>query len=170
MEGARLQASRLGIRRQSMDLNTIVLEVSESFRAQSKTRGVGLSTHLNQRLVVNADPARLSQVLYNLLSNALKFTPVAGHVGVETDAEAGFAIVRVRDTGVGLTPPQILKLFQPFSQVHDTMQTTRPGTGLGLYISRGIVELHDGRIWAESLGPNQGCTFVFAIPLAPEGP
>jgi signal transduction histidine kinase len=73
--------------------------------------------------------------------------------------------VSVTDSGVGIKPEDIGRLFEPFSQLHDTMQKTNAGTGLGLYICKGIVEGHDGRIWCESPGPGKGSTFAFEIPL-----
>jgi signal transduction histidine kinase len=78
--------------------------------------------------------------------------------------------VEVTDTGVGLTPSDMALLFQPFSQVGDQAVKTQQGTGLGLYLAKGIVERHDGRIWAESPGPGRGSTFGFEVPLAVEPP
>ncbi|MCA1812508.1 MAG: PAS domain S-box protein [Halobacteriales archaeon] len=165
LEVARLQAGRLGIDRRPMDLNRIVLEAAESFQEPARQAGVALQTHLNPDLRLEGDAKRLTQVMFNLLSNAIKFTPRGGQVIVETARVRGGALVRVRDTGIGLRAADMPKLFQPFSQVHDPMQRTKPGTGLGLYISKGLVELHAGRIWAESGGVNQGATVSFIVPI-----
>ncbi|MCA1814293.1 MAG: hypothetical protein LC624_10155, partial [Halobacteriales archaeon] len=106
------------------------------------------------------------QVLYNLLTNALKFTGTGGSVRVRLAREGQEAVVRVEDTGIGLTPAQMERLFQPFGQVHDASARTRGGTGLGLYISKGLVEAHGGRIEVASAGPGQGATFSVRVPLA----
>jgi signal transduction histidine kinase len=108
-------------------------------------------------------------VLFNLVANALKFTPADGTVTVTVGRSGERAWLRVQDTGVGIEPDQIALLFQPFAQLHDG-QMAPGGTGLGLYISRGIVEQHGGRIWCESHGPGTGCLFAFELPLMPAEP
>jgi PAS domain S-box-containing protein len=167
LEVARLQAGRLGVDKRPMDLNRMVLEAAESFQEPARQAGITLETHLSPDLRLEADAKRLTQVMFNLLSNAIKFTPRGGQVVVETGRVRGGALVRVRDTGMGLRAEDLQKLFQPFSQVHDPMQRTKPGTGLGLYISKGLVELHGGRIWAESPGPDRGAVFSFVVPMEP---
>lgn len=165
LDVARLQSGRLAVHMEPLDLATVVSESTEAFHESAKQTGVELIVRVNAPLRVRADGKRLTQVLFNLLTNALKFTPPGGKVVVEAVANGPTASVAVRDTGVGMTTEQISRLFQPFSQVHDTMQRTRAGTGLGLYISKGIVELHGGRIWCESAGPSMGSTFAFTVPL-----
>lgn len=165
LEGARLQANRLGIERDAMDLNRVVLEAVESFHEMARSHRVALDTNLEPNLVVYADAKRVTQVLFNFLSNAMKFTPAGGRVTVRTKRVNRMGVVEVADTGIGIEREEIDRLFRPFTQVHDTMQHTKGGTGLGLYISKGIIELHGGRIWAESPGPGLGSTFGFAIPM-----
>jgi PAS domain S-box-containing protein len=162
---ARLQAGRLGITKERVDLNRVVFEAVESFQEPARESGIELEMRTTPGLQVDADPKRVTQVLFNLLNNAWKFTPDGGRITIETARVNELAVVRIRDTGQGMRPEDLQKLFQPFSQVHDTMQKTQAGTGLGLYICKGIVELHGGRIWAESPGPGLGSTFSFAIPL-----
>jgi len=84
---------------------------------------------------------------------------------VDARREGDEIVCRVSDSGIGLTAEQIQRLFVPFSRVHDTMASTVPGTGLGLYVSKGIVDLHDGRITVESGGPQQGATFSMRLPI-----
>jgi PAS domain S-box-containing protein len=170
LEVARMQAGRLGVEKQTIDLNRLVLEAVESFQAAANNGGLEIHARLSPDLTVEADAKRINQVLFNLLSNALKFTPPGGKISVETGRDRSGAIVTVRDTGVGLRPEDIDKLFKPFSQVHDSMQRTNAGTGLGLYISRSLVELHGGRMWCESTGPGFGSVFSFTIPSGPEAP
>jgi PAS domain S-box-containing protein len=167
LEVARIQAGRLGVNKHPADLNRVVMEAAESFQETARVSGVTLESRLSPDLVADIDPKRVTQVLFNLLSNALKFTPRGGTVVLETTRQGDYATVKVRDTGTGLRPEDVPKLFRPFSQVHDTMQRTKGGTGLGLYISKGIVELHGGRIWVESPGPGHGATFAFTVPAEP---
>jgi len=94
----------------------------------------------------------------------VKFTPEGGRIVVRVANGPDGATVRIVDSGSGIEPSEIGKLFQPFIQLHDKMERTRSGTGLGLYISRGIVEGHGGRIWCESDGIGKGATFAFALP------
>ncbi len=166
LDVGRIQSGRIQFQAGPMDLNAAVVETLESFEELAKQLGVKLETSITGDLYVDADSQRLGQVLLNLVNNALKFTPPGGRVLVETEIIGKDAAVRVKDTGLGLTSDQIAKLFRPFSQVHAAVQTaTKPGTGLGLYISRQLVELHGGRLWVESGGPDNGSTFEFRIPM-----
>jgi PAS domain S-box-containing protein len=164
LEAARLQAGRLSVVKEPVDLQALLAEAVESFQAPALQRGVAVELRAPQGLRVDGDPKRLAQVLLNLLSNAWKFTPEGGRITVEARAERGEVTVRVTDTGVGLRGEDIARLFQPFTQVHDATMRAQ-GTGLGLYISRGILDLHGGRIWCESPGPGRGATFAFTLPL-----
>lgn len=165
LDGARLQAGRFRVHRVPMNLHTVVTEMVDLFQVPAETAGIKLTSELDPDLPIEGDSNRLIQVLYNLLSNALKFTPRGGSVHVESRLDGATARVSVHDTGVGLTSEQRDRLFQAFSQVHDTMQQTRAGTGLGLYISRAIVEAHNGLLTAYSEGAGRGSTFEVSLPL-----
>jgi signal transduction histidine kinase len=165
LESARLQSGRLRLAPRPTDLAQLVHEVVETFQEPAIQTGISLDTKGPTSMPVLADPDRLSQVLYNLLSNAMKFTPSGGHVGVQLESEGPDHVkVTVTDTGAGFLPEQGAQLFQPFSQLHDPLQLTRSGSGLGLYISRGIVEQHGGTLTGSSPGPGQGATFTFVLP------
>ncbi len=129
LEGARIQAGRLSATKKPIELERVIGEAVESFRDPAKVAGVDLETRLAPDLIVPADAKRLIQVLFNLLSNALKFTPEGGTITVETGADDQWAYIRVQDTGAGLTKGQASRLFRPFSQVHDPMTTVRGGPG-----------------------------------------
>ena len=113
--------------------------------------------------MVDADRDRLSQVIHNLLDNALKFTthPQMIFVIVDKKEGQGQVIVSVKDTGKGIPEKILPKLFSKFSVSNSTT-----GTGLGLYISKNIIEAHDGRIWAENNSDENGATFSFTLPIA----
>lgn len=164
LESARLESGRLRINARPMDLAQSIHDVVESFQEQAMERGIALDATVPNELPLHADPDRLTQVLYNLLSNAMKFTRRGGRVHVQAQALGEDLDVQVTDTGHGFTSEQAARLFQPFSQLQDPMQSTRAGSGLGLYICRGIIEQHGGHIEALSPGPGQGATFRFTIP------
>lgn len=169
LDVARLQAGHMQLEIEPTDLRKVVQEVVESFAPVAADRGVKLSADIREPLLVQADPKRLSQVLYNLVSNALKFTPRGGRVVIEETQSDKEVVMLVHDDGVGLSQEQISHLFQPFSQVHADKKSL--GTGLGLFVSRGIVQLHGGRIWCESQGAGRGATFAFTLPrLVVAGP
>lgn len=170
LEAARLQAHRLGVEPRPMDLAVAVAEAVEAFREPARRAGVAVEARLDGPVQVLADPARVHQVLMNLLGNAWKFTPAGGRVTVSCAAEDDAGVVRVADTGAGFSPGDGGKLFEPFAQLPEAASARTEGTGLGLYLCRGIVELHGGRMWAESPGPGQGATLGFTLPLAPASP
>jgi len=113
---------------------------------------------------LRVDGKRITQVMGNLLSNALKFTPEKGEVVVKVTSNENEAVVSVRDTGIGMSKRTLRKLFTPFFQADTNITRKYGGTGLGLSICKGIIEVHGGRIWAESEGKDKGSTFTFVLP------
>jgi PAS domain S-box-containing protein len=166
LEVARLQAGRLSLDVRPVEVQPLLADAVESFQEPARQSGVALELRAPAGLMVNGDARRLTQVVYNLLSNALKFTPRGGRIEVSAEREGGEVRFAVRDTGIGIRAEDLGKLFEPFSQVHDPSERAPHGTGLGLYISRGILELHGGRITAASPGLGQGATFTCALPAA----
>jgi PAS domain S-box-containing protein len=176
LDVSRIDAGRLTLRFEPCDLAALVREVIEPMR--------DLSNRHEIRLALAAAPVagrwdrdRIEQVIVNLLTNALRYSPDGGPVDIALCQESATAdlpasaMLRVRDRGLGLTPEQQTLIFERFQQAHDDdvagFAAGRMGMGLGLYISREIVERHGGRIWAESAGPGQGTTFVVTLPLEP---
>lgn len=165
LDSARLQASSMKLHPTPTDLRDLIYSSVETYLAPANEAGVELRVGDLPPLPVTCDTSRVSQVLDNLLSNAVKFTPSGKPVEVDAEAVGGMARVTVRDHGAGMRPQDLSRLFKPFSQVHDTMQATKGGTGLGLYISQGLVQAHGGNIHGESAGLGKGSTFWFEIPL-----
>jgi signal transduction histidine kinase len=133
-------------------------------RERASRRGITLGHSIDERLgPIRGDERKVKQVLLNLLSNALKFTPEGGRIDVGAGVRDGVAEVSVKDTGVGIAPEDQEAVFEEFRQV-GTADKKVEGTGLGLALSRKFIELHGGKIWVTSaLGA--GSTFTFTLPL-----
>lgn len=158
----KLEAGKLVLHRESVDLPELVGELVERFRPVAVQQSIALTLAVTgEPPRVSADPGRLEQVVMNLLTNALKFTPGGGAVTVEVASSSGGVQVAVSDTGPGIAAEEMPRLFEKFSQT--STGATKPGTGLGLVISRHLVEAHSGRIWAEST-PAGGSRFAFSLP------
>jgi signal transduction histidine kinase len=169
LEVARLQSGRVRLNPTVVEVDAVVDEVIESFNETARKVGVGLAFEGTPGLSAQADRNRFTQVLFNLVSNALKFTPAGGSVTIDARRRNGHVEFQVRDTGLGLSDEQMARLFQPFSQVHDPMAVPATGTGLGLYICKGLVEAQGGSISVRSPGPGRGSTFTFTLPAAMPG-
>lgn len=167
LDAARVQAGKLAVTFTPTELDKVLAESVESFQDTAEAQGVRLEFEAPKGIVARIDRARITQVVFNLLQNALKFTPHGGIITVRARATPDEVIVEVQDTGAGIPTSEIGKLFQPFSQVHDRMQAVDSGTGLGLYVARGIIEQHGGSISCASAGSGHGSTFRFALPLSP---
>ena len=165
LDSARLQTGQMRMQPKPSDLGEILDHAIQVYLEMAEAGGIRLELMPTPNLRVLADPARLGQVFDNLLSNAVKFTPPGGTITVRAVELGASAVVTVHDSGIGLSAEGMTKLFRPFSQVHDTMEQTRPGTGLGLYISRGIVESSGGTLTCTSAGRGKGSTFTVELPL-----
>lgn len=113
-----------------------------------------------------AEPSRITQVLLNLLGNALHYTPIGGQVTVRAWREGREVVMELRDTGIGIPAEHLPHIFERFYRVDKSRSRTGGGSGIGLTIAKYLVEAHGGRIWVTSPGPNQGSTFTFTLPLA----
>jgi chemotaxis family two-component system sensor kinase Cph1 len=159
---ARIEAGRFAVQRQIEPLDEVLAEALIILRPLAEAKGVLLQDEADGGLKVLADRERIFQVLSNVVGNAIKFTPSGGRIALRAHAEHGYARLEVTDTGPGLTQEHASQVFNRYWQA---AKTAREGTGLGLYISKGIIEAHGGRIWVER--PEQGgAAFMFTLPLA----
>jgi len=159
----RMEAGKVRLNPKPVDLNSLVAETTE--RAQIASTDHHITTELDGAMpTVTADPDRLVQVISNLLTNAVKYSPDGGDVKVVTRSENGSAHVSVIDQGVGIGPEFIDRVFGRYERFENSKTSRVVGTGLGLAISRQIIELHGGKIWVESK-PGEGSTFQFTIPV-----
>jgi len=168
LDVARIARGKIQLRSESTDLVSIVRQTAEDYRATLTGAGLQLELQLPpQPLMVRGDPVRLAQIVGNLLHNAGKFTPSGGRVMLTTQADANAsATVSVQDTGAGIEPGELPRLFEPFSQANQSLDRGKGGLGLGLALAKGLIELHGGSIAAESRGLGRGATFHLRIPLS----
>src|SRR4029077_1475266 len=161
---SRIEAGRVDLQRTSLDLARLILEVAGSLRPLIEAKRQRLRLELGDALpAVWADADRVTQILTNLISNAHKYTLMDGSITVAARRDEGFVRVDVSDTGIGLSPEDQAQLFTTFFRAHDRSLQVGGGTGLGLVITRLLVELHGGRITVSS-APGQGSTFSFSLP------
>ena len=167
----RITRNKIQLQLHKLELNELVRLTIEDHRAVFANAGVRLHLQLcPDRVFVNADANRLTQVIGNLLHNAAKFTDCGGsaHISVGIDAEQKLALVRVVDTGVGITSEVLGRLFEPFMQADQTLDRSRGGLGLGLALVKGLIELHGGHVHASSAGLGTGSTFEVRLPVVAE--
>jgi signal transduction histidine kinase len=161
---ARLQDGRLELQREPVDLRSLVVEAVESARPRAESAQVTLVADADDVPSVDGEPTRLAQLLDNLVSNAIKFTPSGGRVSVRLRAASDTVRLEVSDTGIGMSAAERERLFERFYRAQSALERQIQGTGLGLYISRAIVDAHGGRIGVES-EPGKGTCFVIDLPI-----
>jgi signal transduction histidine kinase len=171
MEAARMGEGKVVLRRAPVDLALLVEREVFAVRPMAMSRGVSLGLEVSGGPhVVEGDGPRLSQAVSNLLSNSIQFTPREGSVRVSVLTGELDVLVRVSDTGAGIAPHALPRVFERFWQADEPHAKARGGLGLGLSIVRDVVELHGGSVRAESPGSGKGATFVVTLPLPPKAP
>lgn len=167
------QAGQLPLERSDVDMGALVSGVVEDFRPLAQDEGVSVDTQLNaEQLEANVDPHRMSQVLSNLLSNAVRHAGQGSVVTIGVGRYGAAVEVSVSDTGPGIDPEDLPHVFERFYRVDRSRSRSEGGSGLGLAIAKEVVEAHGGRIWAESNqgeGGGEGAVFTFRVPLRPDG-
>jgi histidine kinase len=160
------EAGEPALRREAVDVTAVALAAAERLRPQLHDAGLELETESDGGLVVLADGDRVAQVVTNLVGNALAATKAGGSVRVACRSEGGWAVVEVSDTGVGLGPLDLERVFERFYRAAGGGQGRRPGSGIGLTIARSIAQAHGGSLVATSEGPGRGAAFTLRLPLA----
>ena len=156
----------MGLELSDFDLPNAIANALILVRERASRRGIRLGSTIDERLgAISGDERKVKQVLLNLLSNALKFTPEGGRIDVGGRLDGEVAEVSVADTGVGIAPADQEAVFEEFRQV-GAAEKRAEGTGLGLALSRKFVELHGGKIWVQS-EVGRGSTFTFTLPVRP---
>jgi len=167
LEVSRITTGKLRLRRERVELRKVASAALEAVEPIIRERGHTLVVTLPPPgLTIEADPTRLSQVFLNLLNNAAKFTPQGGRIEFALEVRNGEIAARVRDDGVGIAPDMIEPIFEMFAQADRSLERTTMGLGVGLSLSRRLMELHGGTIEARSDGANRGAEFVARMPAA----
>jgi PAS domain S-box-containing protein len=171
LDVTRITRNKIQLQRETIELNDLAQHTIEDQRSLFDRAEVRLEFNPAPAPVfVDVDRNRVAQIIGNLLQNAAKFTGRGGstRITITTEAAEKRAVIQVADTGVGMTPEMLSRLFQPFSQADSTLDRSKGGLGLGLALAKGLAELHGGDITANSAGLGQGAEFVVRLPLAME--
>ena len=166
LDVARIAEGKFQLQRGRVDLNQVASAAMEAIHQSADEKGLRLTTEsAGSPLIISGDKTRLEQVLLNLLTNAIRYTEKEGEISISLRRMDQEGEIAVRDTGVGIDPEFMEQIFQPFGQGTRNWFASDSGLGLGLAIAREIVQMHGGRIWAESPGPGHGSTFRLRLPL-----
>jgi signal transduction histidine kinase/integral membrane sensor domain MASE1/CheY-like chemotaxis protein len=169
LDVSRIVSGQLGLEWQRTDICEVARQSVETIRPTAIAKGVVLESKIaSGGCFVSGDPARLQQVIWNLLFNAIKFTPAGGTVSLVARPANGNAIVEVSDTGIGIPAEFLPRLFERFWQADSTSTRVHGGLGLGLALVRHLIEIHGGDVEARSAGEGRGSTFVVSLPLRAE--
>jgi signal transduction histidine kinase/CheY-like chemotaxis protein len=167
LEVSRVESGKIALQRAVLDLRAVAERSAEAMAPRAEGAGLQLEALLaTEPLPVDGDPVRLEQIAGNLLGNAVKYTPAGGLVTIAAERAGGTAVLRVTDTGVGIAPELLDRIFEPFAQATTTLDRSQGGLGLGLALVRGLVELHGGTVRARSEGTGRGAEVEVRLPLA----
>jgi signal transduction histidine kinase len=163
---ARLRSSKIEFEIENIILKDTVEKVINSHRLLFKEKNIDVQNKINNEIKVKADALRLTELLTNLITNAVKYTPESGgKIIIDAKIENQMVIISIKDTGIGMTEEQLSKIFDEFYKADKTKDEMH-SSGLGLSISKQIVLKHGGKIWVESKGLNKGSTFFFTLKIA----
>lgn len=166
LDVARISTGKVELRRQPMDLKDVVATAVETSASLIDAGGHTLTVDVPSRpMPMDADPTRIAQVVSNLLNNAAKYTPQGGRIALAVRVDDGEAVLSVSDTGIGIAPDALAKVFEMFAQVPSSAGKPQGGLGIGLSLVQSLVALHGGSVSAASPGPGEGSTFTVRLPL-----
>jgi signal transduction histidine kinase len=167
LDVSRITTGKLTIKKGPVELRNVVQDAVETVRPFIDLQGHALTIELPATpAVLDADATRVAQVLSNLLNNAAKYTPKGGRISLRATLEDGQLVIRVADTGIGISEPMLLRVFEMFTQADYSLERSHAGLGVGLTLARRLVELHGGTIEAHSGGLNCGSEFIVRLPAA----
>jgi PAS domain S-box-containing protein len=164
---SRIGRSQIELRKEKVDLAVVLDQALESVRPHCESMEHEVTVTLPPGpLFVNGDPVRLTQVFTNLFDNACKFMARQGRLRLTAEVSSGEVVVRISDSGIGILPGQLTRIFDMYTQAESSIQPSRAGLGIGLTLVKHLVDLHGGRIEAQSAGPGKGSDFIVHLPIA----
>jgi len=164
---SRVVSGKIVLKRQSLDLNEVLRQSVETVTAAARRQDVALAVRVaDEALPVDVDPVRADQIITNVLTNAIKYTPEHGHVVVTVERDGDHACVHVKDDGVGIAPDRIGTIFELFAQAENAIGRAQGGMGIGLALVRNLLQLHGGTISVKSDGLGKGSDFIVSFPLS----
>ena len=167
LDVSRIRLGKIQLRKRAVDVNEIVTRAIETVKPMLDRKKHVLDLHLNAGpLHIDADPTRLEQGVVNLLTNATKYTDDGGRIVVSLRRDGDRILIRVKDSGMGIAPEMLAKIFELFVQVDGSLDRSQGGLGIGLTLVRKLVEMHGGTVSAFSEGPGLGSEFVVSLPVA----
>jgi signal transduction histidine kinase len=167
MDVSRINRGKIELKREPLALNDVLVEVVETVRPSIDEARHELAVLMPDRqVVVDADRTRLAQALLNLLNNAVKYTDPGGRIELGVLVEKANAVITICDSGIGIAPEHLEEVFQMFSQVESALTRSRGGLGIGLSLTRRLIEMHGGTVRASSDGVGQGSRFQISLPLS----
>ena len=170
MDVSRITTGKIGVHREPVELTPIIHSAMEEVQVHLDSRGHELMVSVPAKpIVVHADAVRLSQVLSNLLVNAAKYTPQPSQIWLNAERTGNQAVIRVRDSGIGISAEMLAKVFDLFVQADNSLERKQGGLGIGLSLVNRIIAMHDGTVNATSEGLGKGSEFVIRLPIADPG-
>jgi CheY-like chemotaxis protein len=167
LDVSRISRGLLELKRDHVDLGAIVRSAIEDARPWFEQRSQTISAEIPDGLAAFADETRVAQIITNLLHNASKFTPDGGSIGIELVNEPNAALVHVVDSGAGILPDQLERMFDMFARIERPGLAPQPGLGIGLALSKRLAEMHGGKLTASSQGEGRGATLTLRLPALP---
>ena len=162
---SRITAGKIVLQRRAVDFRDVVRQTLETSRETIRSRDLEVTLHLAEEpVIVSGDPVRLEQIVGNVVTNAIKYTPSGGSIEISCGTHGRFARLRVKDTGVGIAPERIDSIFGLFTQAENAIGRSQGGMGIGLSLVRNLVDLHGGTVRAHSDGVGSGSEFVVDLP------
>jgi signal transduction histidine kinase len=154
----------ISIRREPVDISGLVSEVADANQPLAANKQQTIAVSAPPNFVTMCDADRMREAIDNLVSNAIKYSPIGGRIGVLVNHEGNKTVIRIADEGAGLSPEDLGRLFGRFQRLSAKPTAGESSTGLGLSIVKRIIDMHGGQVTAESAGPGQGSTFTVILP------
>ncbi|MHA2180143.1 MAG: PAS domain-containing sensor histidine kinase [Promethearchaeota archaeon] len=168
IESSKLKSSNIKLRKSKENLTDLINSCVEEQKELCHSRNHSIELEIKNNILLNIDREQIYEVITNLLRNAIIYTPLNGNINIQTSFENSSVIISIKDNGIGFTKREKSQIFRQFGKINRQdlgLDLAIEGSGLGLFISKRIIEAHDGQIWVESEGRNKGATFSFSLPL-----